>query len=231
MNSPHFSRKFIDSIPDDNDEVIITVADEFTNLISNANNSSEYQQDFLEVYALMSALFEARGIKIQLPQPNPPKVDRSGIHNILQAEKGGASKRLYERGSVAHLNSKTEEYKALFSKAPVYEFSDEDYNRIQQLINELRQSIGSAVLIPADHKRRLLKRLEAMQAELHKRTSDIDRFWGFVAEAGIVTRKFGEDLKPITQCVNELGRIVIAVIMAKEGIHALPDIVKLLELK
>ena len=68
-----------------------------------------------------------------------------------------------------------------------------------------------------------------MQSEIHKKSSDIDRFWGFVAEAGIVTRKFGEDMKPISDRVTELGKIVIAVIMSKEGIQALPDITKLLE--
>jgi hypothetical protein len=91
--------------------------------------------------------------------------------------------------------------------------------------------IQKAVLIPKQHKERLLKRLEAMQKELHKSTSNIDRFWGFVAEAGIVARKFGEDLKPINDRVTELGRIVIAVIMAKEGIQALPEIVKILQIK
>jgi hypothetical protein len=61
-----------------------------------------------------------------------------------------------------------------------------------------------------------------------KDTSDIDRFWGFIAEAGIVARKFGEDLKPISDRATELGRIVIAVVMAKEGVKSLPDITKLL---
>ena len=67
-----------------------------------------------------------------------------------------------------------------------------------------------------------------MQNEIHKKTSDIDRFWGFVAEAGIVARKFGEDLKPISDRVTELGKIVVAVIMSHEGIKALPEISKLL---
>ena len=36
-------------------------------------------------------------------------------------------------------------------------------------------------------------------------------------------------MKPISDRVTELGKIVIAVIMSKEGIQALPDITKLLE--
>jgi hypothetical protein len=67
-----------------------------------------------------------------------------------------------------------------------------------------------------------------MQRELHKNATDIDRFWSFIAETGIVARKFGEDLKPITDRAMEVGRIVFAVVMAKEGIKALPEITKLL---
>jgi hypothetical protein len=63
-----------------------------------------------------------------------------------------------------------------------------------------------------------------MHAELHKKTSDIDRFWGFIGEAGIAMRKFGDDLAPISERILELGGIVITVIFAKEGIQALPEV-------
>ena len=91
-------------------------------------------------------------------------------------------------------------------------------------MRELRELIRGSSLITDDHKRRLLRRLEAMHAELHKKTSDIDRFWGFIGEAGIAMRKFGEDLAPISERVLELGGIVITVIFAKEGIKALPEV-------
>jgi hypothetical protein len=170
-------------------------------------------------------------LKFSLPAANPPNVPRGEIVNILSTQKTAAEKRIYERESLFHLEQKSDEYRAIFSKADSYEFSDAEYNRIQELINELRDLIQKAVLIPKQHKERLLKRLEAMQKELHKNTSNIDRFWGFVAEAGIVARKFGEDLNPINDRVTELGRIVIAVIMTKEGIQALPEIVKILQIK
>jgi len=70
--------------------------------------------------------------------------------------------------------------------------------------------------------------LEAMQGELHKKTSDIDRFWGFIGEVGINIRKFGENMRPISERVQELGKIVIAVIYAKEGIPLPPEVSKFL---
>jgi hypothetical protein len=127
----------------------------------------------------------------------------------------------YSRG---YFETKTEEYVALFSRVSVYEFPELDFKRVHELVRELRDLIRDSSLITDDHKRRLLRRLEAMHAELNKKTSDIDRFWGFIGEAGIAMRKFGEDLAPISERVLELGGIVITVIFAKEGIKALPEV-------
>ena len=59
-----------------------------------------------------------------------------------------------------------------------------------------------------DHKRRLLNRLEKLQSELHKRISDLDRFWGLVGDAGVVLGKLGKDAKPIVDRIRELAGIV-----------------------
>lgn len=230
MKLPHFSREFLESLPNEDDDAIVALTNEYLQLWQQTRGNGN-DQDFLEVYAILKAFIDTRGLSFTIPPAAPPNVNRSDILIILQDQKSAAEKRIYARESSYYLEQKSDEYRAIFSKAPVYEFSDTDYNRMQEIINELREAIQQAVLIPQEHKSRLLKRLEAMQKELHKRTSDIDRFWGFIAEAGIVARKFGEDLKPINDRVGELGRIVIAVIMAKEGIHALPDIVKLLQIK
>src|SRR5207237_9712809 len=103
-----------------------------------------------------------------------------------------------------------------------------EFERAHDLINELRELIRSNSLISDEHKRRLLRRLEAMRGELHRKTNDIDRFWGFLGEAGIAMRKFGEDLAPISERVLELGGIVINAIFAKEGMKALPEVSQIL---
>lgn len=231
MRSQFFSREFISQISEDNDEAIVSVADEYKRMIANLGRSQDFDHDFLEVYALLNALISIREFTFRLPAAAPPHIDRQGVQAVLEAAKSAAEQRIYQRDSEVHYESKTDEYRTLFSKTPVYEFTDDEFARLQLLIGEIRSEIQNAVLITADHKRRLLRRLEAMQAELHKKTSDIDRFWGFIAEAGIVARKFGEDLKPLNDRVVELGRIVTAVIMTKEGIQALPEIVKILHLK
>ena len=47
-----------------------------------------------------------------------------------------------------------------------------------------------------------------MQSELHKKMSDLDRFWGFVGDAGVVMGKFGNDVKPLTDRIREMMGIV-----------------------
>lgn len=231
MKSQFFSREFLSQLPEDTDEAIVRVADEYRRMLSNLGASHDFDHDFLEVYAILDAFIASRELTFRLPPAAPPNINRQGVLAEFQNAKSAAEKRIYQRDSKAHFESKSAEYRALFSKRPVYEFSDGEFARLQILISEIRSEIQKAVLITDDHKRRLLRRLEAMQAELHKKTSDIDRFWGFIAEAGIVARKFGEDLKPLNDRVVELGRIVTAVIMTKEGIQALPEIAKILQLK
>jgi hypothetical protein len=89
-----------------------------------------------------------------------------------------------------------------------YEFAHADIERIQTLINELRQYITDNLELDQDHQRRILARLEALQRELHKRVSDLDRFWGLVGEAGVVMAKLGHNAKPIVDRVREIAAIV-----------------------
>jgi hypothetical protein len=143
------------------------------------------------------------------------------LRNNVRAE-------LTNRHARGYFESKTEEYVSLFSKASIYEFSESDFKRVQDLVNELRDLIRGSTLITDEHKRRLLRRLEAMSGELRRKTNDIDRFWGFIGEAGIAMRKFGEDLAPISERVLELGGLVVNVIFTKEGIKALPEVSQIL---
>src|SRR6185436_926334 len=152
----------------------------------------------------------------------------SGVAGYFNQLRTVVRSELSSRHYKGYFESKTEEYVALFSKVSVYEFSEPDFKRAQGLVNELRDLIRDSTLISEEHKRRLLRKLEAMRGELHRRTSDIDRFWGFIGEAGIAMRKFGEDLAPISERVLELGGIVIGVIFAKEGIRALPEVSQIL---
>ena len=95
-----------------------------------------------------------------------------------------------------------------FNKGFSYEFSTGDVTRIQTLLNELRTLIQKNRDLAEDHRQRVLQRLERLQAELHKKMSDIDRFWGLIGDAGVMIGKFGKDAKPIVERIREIADIV-----------------------
>ncbi len=99
-------------------------------------------------------------------------------------------------------------YQIALKSTFAYEFSQGDLDRVQVLVNELRGQITEANNLEPEHKERLLKRLETLQSELHKRVSDLDKFWGMVGDAGVVLGKLGKDAKPIVDRVKEIAEIV-----------------------
>ena len=239
MRDGFFTQEFLQAIPNDNLEALVYLYREFSRfrlLVEETFRNSggrivreQSHNDFVETLAVFRAFFDARNLKSELPTVGPNKTENvANIINSLAVIGAGWESELSKRTSNSLFTEKKEFYSAVFNSVQIYEFTDVDLKRIQELTNELRDLISASQLITADHKRRLLRRLEALQREIHKNTSDIDRFWGFIAEAGIVARKFGEDLKPITDKATELGKIIITVVMAKEGVKALPDITKLL---
>jgi len=101
-----------------------------------------------------------------------------------------------------------------------YEFTELEIQRIQKLLNELREQFTGSDAFDEEHRRRLLLRLEKLQSELHKRVSDLDRFWGLIGDAGVVVGKLGEDAKPL---VDRFREIVEIVWRAQAKAEKLPD--------
>lgn len=116
------------------------------------------------------------------------------------------------------LEKSKQKYEIEFGRTFIYEFPEDDLKRIQELINELRTLISESKEIEENHKARLLSRLEKLQSELHKKVSDLDRFWGLIGDAGLVMGKLGKDAKPIVDRIRELVDIVWKVQTMAEGL-------------
>lgn len=106
------------------------------------------------------------------------------------------------------VDSMRRRFRASLGSSFVYEFSQGDLERVQKLINELRASIAGLTQLEKEHQQRLLRRLEKLQTELHKRVSDLDRLWGLVGDAGVVLAKLGNDAKPIVDRIREIADVV-----------------------
>ena len=168
-------------------------------------NESEHAL-LLETFAFISALADAERIRVNIGSPDVAADMRSTCTELLdiiirtEAELAG-------QASLNKLATLKSHFASAIGTKFVYVFTEGDLSRVQTLLNELRNLVADADDIHGEHKQRLLKRLEQLQSELHKKTSDLSRFYGLLGEAGVVIGKFGEDAKPIVDRVREILQI------------------------
>src|SRR5260221_4618945 len=226
MKTAFFPPKLLQGLPSDNVEALAALCGEFDRFDGHARQLPDHHGDYVEALSILRGFTIARETKLEaFPEIGSQRHQNiANVTGYFSRLRDQVRSELLGRYSPGYFETKTEEYVALFSRVSVYEFSETEFKRVHELVRELRDLIRGSSLIGDEHKRRLLRRLEAMHAELHKKTSDIDRFWGFIGEAGIAMRKFGEDLAPISERGLELGGIVGTVIFTKKGIKTLPEV-------
>lgn len=161
----------------------------------------------LEAYALMSEIADSKLLEINRPPfsiSGNKSEDCSKINHHLSVLEGYC----VSEASKLKVGSFRNHFKTFLSAGFTYEFSQGDLDRVQVLINQVRDLISKTTDLEIDHQRRLLARLEKLQSELHKKVSDLDRFWGLIGDAGVVLGKLGQDAKPIVDRVKEIADIV-----------------------
>lgn len=202
-----FSNELIERSKNDPIQSIIEICDDLQHL--NSWEDDDYET-YLEGYALISALIDAQLINLTAFTSNqkPSLVgekdkDLKALNKwlpILEAD-------CKSQSNLMKIETFKSKFKVAIGNSFHYEFSQGDLDRVQKIINELRTQISDSKLV-AEHKQRLLARLEKMQAELHKKVSDLDRFWGVIGDAGVVIGKLGTDAKPIVDRLRELKEII-----------------------
>ena len=110
------------------------------------------------------------------------------------------------RGMLAYLLTKPDDWQV--NTTELIKSSPAGKAKVQTLINELRDEISKSSLFDDNHKGRLLNRLGSLQNEIHKRMSNLDKFWGFVGDAGVMLGRFGKDAKPFTDRIRDIMQIV-----------------------
>lgn len=207
-----YGEQYIDSVQRDPIRGIIMVAFNTLQMVDDPSPGDPTSPDYLVDHFWEAVIFIETIIEeneLDIPFTFPP-VGRTGREEYANLEKCLRDVENYCREhlmSLRVMNSKNH-YKALLGKSFAYEFSEDDLNRMQVLVNELRDYISQSHGLDENHRRRLLNRLENLQSELHKRVSDLDRFWGLVGDAGVVIGKLGEDAKPIVERIKEIAKIV-----------------------
>lgn len=206
-----FDESFLESIDKNPISGLVEACDKALDELSQYADRPEWSNEELEILmetlGLIGALVESHELDVELPFPelggtveSSCKEIKSFVEAIMNEFQG--------RATELRIDAYKNRYQSALSKAFAYEFSRGDLERIQTLVNELRDYIGKCKKLESDHRQRLLKRLERLQSELHKRVSDLDRFWGMIGDAGVALGKLGDDAKPIVDRIKEISRIV-----------------------
>ena len=197
-------------MPDDPVEAVLAVCEAFSQYQRTYPAGTlhpEVIDGYIEFYGLLRAMKESYGLSYKLP-PIESIPDEGRIIGLLSSAIDTIKAELHSQRRRTLLYESERHFAAKISGGFAYEFSDSDLKRVQQLINELRDFIAASEQIEANHKSRLLARLEKLQKELHKRVGSIDQFWAFLGDAGVVLGKFGIDVKPLTDRIGEMMQII-----------------------
>lgn len=207
-----FDEKYLKALPE---EPLVAIMNICSTLIdfdaANSDHRDENYNNYLEMYALIKSFTESFEIQMSIKIPVLTDVPIDNIKSILIFS-NNLRTIVSKEAELIMTNTTVEKSRAIFDgyfgKATVYKFSDGDLKRIQELIDQLRDIITKSKNIEEEYRSRLLKKLEKLQSELHKKVSDLNQFWGLVGEAGVAIGKFGKDAQPFVARVQEIVRIV-----------------------
>lgn len=157
----------------------------------------------LEAYALITAMEDAGLIQFR-SVASSVEGDRNSSCAAISVFLTDVSREFEQQLSGHKLESLKKKFASIVSVSFAYEFTEGDVTRIQTLINELRDLMANDSALDEGHKRRLLKRLEELQKELHKKVSDLSHFYTLMGDFGVATGKLGKDAKPFTDRIGEL---------------------------
>ncbi|MCG8683418.1 MAG: hypothetical protein MI892_00965 [Desulfobacterales bacterium] len=183
--------------------------------MATASGKRSIHNDSLTVLGMYKAFCDAYEIKRSFPDITGAEV--ANVDVIMDYFRS-LEKELNKKQNYRLINESHNRFKGMFNNGFVYKFSDDDYARVQELINEIRSLLSASDDIPKDHKKRLLDKLEGLQKELHKNMPVLDKLWGLIGDAGIVIGKFGENAKPIFDRIGEMMQITWKVQIKAEGL-------------
>jgi len=136
-----------------------------------------------------------------------------GISNeVLYKGNRNTAKQILEILNKYYLDVVTKEisnqYKDIFARK-IYSFSEEEYSSIQDHINNLRTRLQNSKDFDSKHKERLLKKLEELQKELHKKMSSFDKFLGGFLSVAHTLGLSAKEAKPFTDDVKDILDITL----------------------
>ena len=217
-----FDEPFLDSLPLEKAQGMFGAVELLTNFDKWLENKPLTWKNHIESIEMLGVCFEyleAIDVSFEELEPqNDVNSARNQITAFVSSHLSSYRKHLESIEAKNSLANSRERARFRFQSVFSYEFEDEEFDRVQELVNELREAIIASDEFEPEHKQRILKRLEKLQQELHKQMSDMDRFYAMFVEMSVAARKVGTNLKPIVDRVRELTQIAYDVQIRAEGL-------------
>lgn len=205
-----FDDSFSNNLPDDPVLAGRAICEEFLSFHKSlpSGKAIENYDGYVKFLGLFSGFCAAKEIVYKFPNlTGNIMINIEKIYCFFRSIEKSLEEKTTEKTTKGILSQAKEKYTSRFSGGLVYAFSDGDLKQIQNRINELRKYLSESELFDEDHRRRLIIKLENFQAELHKKMSSLDVFWGLFGEAGVALGKLGKEAKPFTDRIQDIVKI------------------------
>lgn len=201
-----FTDDFLDSLPEDPKTALLAICNQFFSLRGTVDDADLS----LEAFAIFQAYCDAHSLDYPLSDPTTSSNTRdmvSGVSNQFSSLRDTLNDQVEMERSKKFLETSQDRFNGRFGVVFSYEFSENEHDRIQSLINELRNQISVAEQFESKHKARIMGKLEGLQREMHRHMSSLDQLWGVIGDAGVVLGKLGTEGKPFVDRVKEIIKI------------------------
>jgi len=217
METPVFSDSFLEDLPADPKFAQTACAKQFKKIWANfqAKGQNIEYADFLSAFAIFQSLSRDKGWDLNFPDLQITSHHNQVLNQIFsffnqleESNKEYCRSKSFEAETLKIIEEAQLKYAAHVGKTVAFEFTDADIAEMQKLLNRLRDLILQSKQLDDLHRRRVLKKLEALQSELYKTVSDLDHFYGVIMEGFNVARKCSEDATVILDTVKKFLVIV-----------------------
>ena len=93
------------------------------------------------------------------------------------------------------------------SLLPTFTLDQDDKERVMALCEQLRKIVFQSSVFDTPHKKRLLNRIAAIEEQVQKEKGLYDVILGGITDFGETMNKFGTDIKPIADRIQEIRTI------------------------
>ena len=220
----YFDDEFIKSLPDDWPYAVEKIVEKFNHAFKGHNLASdEYYYIVEELHLLLKVFCKKKLPKRRYSVPNLTDNRESNVKQIasfLAKLFDESQKCIQQQADAKRLIHYKNVFEIAFEDVFHFEFTEGDLERIQQLINELRDLISKTKELDKKHQQRLLIKLEEVQKEFHKKMTTLAKVLEAIIEIGVNLGRFGKDIKPLTDRIGELAGIILS---AQKRAYELPS--------